>query len=219
VRRVLATLRPREEPDREAIVLGRDEERLVSVHGDGSSRRWPEGPTPRRHAALADRATPSRPVAAVHGGRDPAEVAVLAGDGSGVSVVHRTASGGGDAEPGAVRSELVWAEDRPYVAWLRPAEDGVALRVLGWRGWDDLRAGDEPHTDGAVVLRGAPEPRSALAPVSWHEHGDGETTLELGRRDDPEGFGEAGRRGVGLRFDDEGALRVPDEAELRRLEP
>lgn len=220
VRRVLASLRPTAEPDPDALAIGRHRDRVASVDAGGAGRLWHGVPAPVRAAAVPDRATGRDPVAAVHAGENPPELLVLAGVGDDVAVVHRTPAVGDAPEDGdhpEMGPEAVWAEDRPYVAWLQPAEAGVELRVLGWSAWEALRAGDEPDTDAAVALDTPGGLTDPLAPVSWHEHAEGRTTLELGVRSEPEGFSQALRWGLVLPFED-GRLEAPPQAGLQRLD-
>lgn len=222
VRRALATLRPVDGVDRDAVALGRGENGLVTVDGAGNRRSW-EVPTPLGTATVPDRATSREFAAAVHAGLPRAELVVLAGRGSDVQPVHRAPSAddaglGGDAQR-RVSPEPVWAADRPYVAWLQPAEDGARLRVLGWHRWAALFAGDDPDTDATVALETPDGLEAPLAPVSWHEHAPGQTTLELGLRTAPEGFSPDDRWGTVLTFADDGGLQPPEKATLRPLNP
>lgn len=219
VRLALATLRPADRADRGAVVVGRHDGRVISVGGDGGSRTWHQAPAPVWAAVAADRAVRGQPVLAVYA---DGAVAVLAG-GDEPAVLHRTPAvddAGRKAAVGRrVGADLAWAEDRPAVAWLQPAsDDAVELRLLAWRRWDDLRAGRAPATDAAVALPDAARIDGPLAPVSWHEHAGGHTTVELGRRSGPEGFTQRGRWGLVLTFDGDGSLEVPDDAALTRLD-
>lgn len=222
VRRALATLRPVDGVDRDAVALGRSENEMVTVDGAGNRHAW-DIPAPVGIAAVSDRPASSEFAVAVHAGLPRTELMVLAGGGSDVEVVHRTpatedAGLGGEARR-RVSPEPIWAEDRPYVAWLQPAEDGARLRVVGWHQWEALFTGEDPDTDATVALETPAGLETPLAPVSWHEHAPGHTTLELGLRTAPEGFSRDDRWGTVLTFGDDGGLQPPEEATLRPLNP
>lgn len=222
VRRALATLRPVDAVERDAVAVGRNEHRVAMVDGTGASRVWDEVPTPVRTAAMPDHATGGELVAAVHAGERPAELTVLAGDRGDMDVAYRSATSN-DADIGddirrSVTIEPMWAEGRAYVAWVQPGAQGVQLRVVGWHQWEALLAGDEPDTDATVALEVPDGLEAPLAPVSWHEHAPDATTLELGLRTAPEGFTRE-RWGMVLPFDGDGGVQLPQEAALRPLNP
>lgn len=220
VRRALATLRPDGQVDLDAVAVGQHDDHVMSVDGDGHATTWREIPGPVHSLTLADRASDAAPVAAALTGDGPA-LAVLVGNGGDVEVVHREPPTGSppeaaSAEVNAVAWEAVWAQDRAHLAWLEPDDAGVTLRVIGWSAWDDLLAGDEPDDDLSAPLAVPAGAEAPLGLVSWTEHGDGKSTLELGARSEPEGFG-SDRWGITLEFDERGRAQIPSGATPGRI--